>query len=151
MSQRGRKKKIKKIQGPGAAFSSCPTPPGHRCSEQAAALSCKWQGTGTPRGTPAPGPPAKDAPLRWDWGCWGEKAERGDPSLDVTPVKSQLSAPGPAEIRVQLNKKYYLISQACRLAVKLKALQTYVNIAALPERCFMELVVLLRHVRAVPG
>lgn len=69
----------------------------------------------------------------------------------MTPVKSQLSAPGPAEIRVQLNKKYYLISQACRLAVKLKALQTYVNIAALPECCFMELVVLLRHVRAVPG
>lgn len=84
-------------------------------------------------------------------GALGGKAERGDPSLDVTPVKSQLSAPGPAEIRVQLNKKYYLISQACRLAVKLKALQTYVNIAALPERCFMELVVLLRHVRAVPG
>lgn len=24
------------------------------------------------RGGPLPWPPAKDAPLRWDWGCWGK-------------------------------------------------------------------------------
>lgn len=44
---------------------------------------------------------------------------------------------------VQLNKKNYLITQACSLVVKLKELQAYVNITALQQHYFAETAVLL--------
>lgn len=63
--------------------------------------------------------------------------------FDLARIKTQLSARRLTKITVQLNKKNYLITQACSLVVKPKELQAYVNIAALQQHYFTETVVLL--------
>lgn len=72
-----------------------------------------------------------------------ERVSSGMPRFDLARIKTRLSATSLTKIIVQLNKKNYLITQACSLVVKLKELQAYVNIAALQQRCFIEIVVLL--------
>lgn len=56
--------------------------------------------------------------------------------FDLARIKTQLSARRLTKITVQLNKKNYLITQACSLVVKLKELQACVNIAALQTALF---------------
>lgn len=64
--------------------------------------------------------------------------------FDLARIKTQLSARRLTKIIVQLNKKKnYLITQACSVVVKLKELRVYVNIAALQQHYFTEIVVLL--------
>lgn len=74
---------------------------------------------------------ASERVISWTW------------HFDLTRIKPQLSARRLTKITVQLNKKIYLITQACSLVVKLKELQAYVNIAALQQHYFAETAVLL--------
>lgn len=69
---RGVGKKLKKFRAPGLLFHPAPHLQATDAASKAAALSCKWQGAGTPRGTPALAP-GKGCPAEVGLGVLGER------------------------------------------------------------------------------
>lgn len=126
---------------PGLPISAAPCP-GHIPQERAATANLRGSGGDLMKVN------RQNHAALEPWLAMRERVISWMQRFDLARIKTQLSARRLTKIIVQLNKKNYLITQACSLVVKLNELQAYVNIAALQQHYFTEIVVLLEHARA---